>query len=376
MPFPAECPICKTVLGFPPAPTSDPVKCPVCDSRFIIEGRKIAHLSYGDYYALLGIQPEADDAEIKKAVRVKVLEHHPDRNPGDPSAADRLREVIQAKELLTDPEKRRIYDGVYNAKALPRWTTVREEAFRQAEKVRAPQYRPAPGTRDSRYEEMVSEARRRSKRASEENIDHLIIEIEQILGSRGGYRGSEAQTLRSMAWGARGAVFMGLAFFLIGVSRGSFPGALVLSVLGGIIGWILGSNANALVGLVFLGGRILFAGFFLGVMISAYRMPSDRILFEPFITLTLSAIAGMAILGLYSLGVGAFSGNRRSSLRFDAVRNGTLGAWLGGLGWMFAVYLAPSGGKYETVVLAWFILFSLYLLLDINLFSRPIIVLY
>jgi hypothetical protein len=85
----------------------------------------------------------------------------------------------------------------------------------------------------------------------------------------------------------------------------------------------------------------------------------------------------MLILGLYRIGVGAMSGKYRSSLRFDAARSATLGAWLGGLARMSMIYaIANDGGRSEAAALAWFILFSLYLLLDLNLFNRPLVVLY
>jgi DnaJ-class molecular chaperone len=63
-----------------------------------------------DYYEVLGISKNASDAEIKKAYRRAALKYHPDRNPGDTTAAERFRESAAAYEVLSDPEKRKLYD--------------------------------------------------------------------------------------------------------------------------------------------------------------------------------------------------------------------------------------------------------------------------
>jgi molecular chaperone DnaJ len=63
-----------------------------------------------DYYATLGISREATPEEIKKAYRKKALESHPDRNPGDPKAEQQFKLISEAYEVLSDENKRRIYD--------------------------------------------------------------------------------------------------------------------------------------------------------------------------------------------------------------------------------------------------------------------------
>lgn len=63
-----------------------------------------------DYYAVLGVPRDASPEEIKKAFRRLARDTHPDANPDDPSAEVRFREVAEAYEVLSDPERRRAYD--------------------------------------------------------------------------------------------------------------------------------------------------------------------------------------------------------------------------------------------------------------------------
>ncbi len=63
-----------------------------------------------DYYQVLGVERDASPEEIKRAFRVLARQSHPDSNPDDPSAEARFRQIAQAYEVLSDPEKRRRYD--------------------------------------------------------------------------------------------------------------------------------------------------------------------------------------------------------------------------------------------------------------------------
>jgi molecular chaperone DnaJ len=67
-----------------------------------------------DYYGILNIDRSASVEEIKKAYRRLALQYHPDRNP-DPEAVEKFKEASEAAEVLTDPEKRAIYDAYGHA---------------------------------------------------------------------------------------------------------------------------------------------------------------------------------------------------------------------------------------------------------------------
>jgi DnaJ-class molecular chaperone len=67
-------------------------------------------MEYRDYYATLGVPRTATQAEIKKAFRKLARQHHPDVNKGDAAAEKRFKEVSEANEVLSDPEKRKLYD--------------------------------------------------------------------------------------------------------------------------------------------------------------------------------------------------------------------------------------------------------------------------
>jgi len=67
-------------------------------------------MEYKDYYKILGVEKTATQDEIKKAYRKLAMKYHPDRNPGNKSAEEKFKEITEANEVLSDPDKRKKYD--------------------------------------------------------------------------------------------------------------------------------------------------------------------------------------------------------------------------------------------------------------------------
>lgn len=74
-----------------------------------------------DYYEVLGIQKGASEDEIKKAYKKKAREYHPDLHPDDPTCEDKMKEVNEAYEVLSDPEKKSNYDQFGHAGVDPNY---------------------------------------------------------------------------------------------------------------------------------------------------------------------------------------------------------------------------------------------------------------
>lgn len=67
-------------------------------------------MEFKDYYKILGVNKNASTEEIKKAYRKLAMKYHPDRNPDNKAAEEKFKEITEANEVLSDPDKRKKYD--------------------------------------------------------------------------------------------------------------------------------------------------------------------------------------------------------------------------------------------------------------------------
>ncbi len=67
-------------------------------------------MNYKDYYSILGVSKTATPEEIKKAFRTLAMKYHPDKTKGDRAAEEKFKDINEANEVLSDPEKRKKYD--------------------------------------------------------------------------------------------------------------------------------------------------------------------------------------------------------------------------------------------------------------------------
>jgi curved DNA-binding protein len=67
-------------------------------------------MDYKDYYKILGVDRKANEDDIRRAYRKLAMQYHPDRNPGDKQAEENFKEINEAYQVLSDPQKRAHYD--------------------------------------------------------------------------------------------------------------------------------------------------------------------------------------------------------------------------------------------------------------------------
>ncbi len=92
-------------------------------------------MSDNNYYQALNVRHDADDQEIKASYRKLAFKYHPDRNEGNPGAADKMKSINEAYAVLSDPDKRRQYDMLYQqygdrANSQFRQTYTQEDIFK------------------------------------------------------------------------------------------------------------------------------------------------------------------------------------------------------------------------------------------------------
>src|SRR5574341_551659 len=72
-------------------------------------------MDYKDYYSILGVDRSASADDVRKAYRKLALQYHPDRNPGDKGAEEHFKDINEAYQVLSDPQKRARYDQLGSA---------------------------------------------------------------------------------------------------------------------------------------------------------------------------------------------------------------------------------------------------------------------
>ncbi len=72
-------------------------------------------MDYKDYYQILGVDRSASADDVRKAYRKLAMQYHPDRNPGDKQAEEKFKEINEAYQVLSDPQKRARYDQLGSA---------------------------------------------------------------------------------------------------------------------------------------------------------------------------------------------------------------------------------------------------------------------
>jgi curved DNA-binding protein len=160
-----------------------------------------------DYYTILGVTKTSGEEEIRKSYRKLAMRYHPDRNPDDPAAEEKFKEVAEAYGVLTDPVKRREYDGCRaggtpfsgsRATGSEGFTYSQEDILRDL-------------FRDPRFQQMFT---------------GLLREFQ-----RSGFR-HNSQFVRKSFFGGRGGLFFG-GIFLIGSLAGPLLGGAARKSLSG-----------------------------------------------------------------------------------------------------------------------------------------------
>ncbi|SMO43707.1 curved DNA-binding protein [Saccharicrinis carchari] len=109
-------------------------------------------MEYKDYYKTLGVDKKASQDDIKKAYRKLAIKYHPDKNQGNKTAEEKFKEIGEAKEVLLDPEKRKLYDELG-----ANWKQYQQAGYKPGDNRRYQQQQNAQGGRHYTFEGDPSE---------------------------------------------------------------------------------------------------------------------------------------------------------------------------------------------------------------------------
>lgn len=202
-------------------------------------------MSKRDYYEVLGVERTASEEDIKKAYRKMAVKFHPDKNPGDKSAEEGFKEVGQAYEVLSDPQKRAAYDQHGHAAFDPRARGGRGGGFHDPFDI----FREAfsgggGGSGGSIFDELFGAGQRSDptgpQRGSDLRYDMEIAfeeaaqgcereisltKLDQCENCHGSGRGSDSKTRVCPACGGRGQVVTSRGIFSIAQTCSRCEGA-------------------------------------------------------------------------------------------------------------------------------------------------------
>jgi curved DNA-binding protein len=132
-------------------------------------------MQYIDYYKVLGVARDADEKAIKKAYRQLARKYHPDVNPDDASAEQKFKEIGEAYTVLSDPEKKKLYD-TYGEKLGKDWEhgEAYEKARRDANRQRQSSANPFGSSGGYTY----------SRQGSQQDFSDLF---EEMFGAQGAF---------------------------------------------------------------------------------------------------------------------------------------------------------------------------------------------
>ncbi len=335
----------------------------------------LVKLAFRDFYKILEVSPYAGMPEIKKAVRSKVLENHPDRNPDDPEADTRVRLIIEARDLLEDENKRAIYDSAYFADKLPIWTETKKT--KSSRPTGSP--RDAKQTRYTDQRDPLEYTSETTDAGSDQPIRNYTLQS-RVLLVQGGVPinlSSERafqhfERIRGL-WQLAGAGLGLMLGTVIGLSKGSLPGAAVLGVISAIVGWVLTSYPG---GLIVLALFLLRSQVFLLIaVIATVRSMHGLWLPDPFreawmMSAQWSAIAGL-FSGLLAIGVSRFQGRPPFAVHAYVLKSAAGLTFFGCLAAIInLVFINKTAVVIQTDMAWWLGILAVGLMVDVLVFGR------